>query len=296
METRAPKPDGSCVADVAVIHLARGANSSAALEQFLKSYQLHPADFPHELIVAFKGYDDSQSLQRHIELAESVGAVPLLLDKDDGFDLAAYRRAAERLKHEYIVCVNSFSEILVDGWLGLLLRALLTPGMGLVGATGSWESISSATFRGLSAHPDRTQRWNPLVLSRGVKEYFLFPRFPNIHVRSNGFAIRRSDFLGLRWPDDLEDKASLHALESGRAGFTRQIQAKGLEIAVVGADGRSYPPSEWQQSLTFRSGDQVNLLLADNRTRDFSEANPEIRNWLSLTTWNTPDAPSKDCS
>lgn len=294
METRAPKLDGSYSADVAVIHLARGANPSAALEQFLKSYQLHPAGFPHELIVAFKGYDDSQSLQRHIELAEAAGATSLVLDKDDGFDLAAYRRTAERLKHEYIVCLNSFSEILIDGWLGLLLRALLTPGMGLVGATGSWESISSATFRGLVMHPDRTQRWKLSVFMRGVKQYFLFPRFPNVHVRSNGFAIRRSDFVGLQWPDDLEHKESLHALESGRTGFTRQIMARGLKVAVVGANGQIYQPSEWSRSRTFRSGGQENLLIADNRTRDFSQAAQGIRDWLSLTTWNTLDAQSKD--
>ncbi|OYU87890.1 MAG: hypothetical protein CFE29_20930 [Bradyrhizobiaceae bacterium PARB1] len=296
MEIRALKLDSGDPADVAVIHLARGANPPAALEHFLKSYQLHPAGFQHQLIVAFKGYDDPQSLQRHIDLALAVGATPLLLDKDDGFDLAAYRRSAELLQHEYIVCVNSFSEILIDGWLGLLLRALLMPGMGLVGATGSWESISSTTFRGLLVHPNRTQRWNPSVLARGVKEYFVFPRFPNVHVRSNGFAIRRLDFLGIQWPDDLEHKESLHALESGCSGFTRQIQAKGLKVAVVGADGKIYPPSEWSQSRTFRSGNQENLLLADNRTRDFSKGDPEIRNWLSLTTWNTPDTPSKDRS
>ncbi len=289
MEGGALRPDSSCSANVAVIHLARGANPPTALEQFLKSYQLHPAGFPHELIVAFKGYDDPQSLQQHIELAAAVGATALLLDKDDGFDLAAYRRSAVLLQHEYIVCVNSFSEILVDGWLRLLVRALLMPGMGLVGATGSWESISGATFRGLSMHPDRTQRWNPFVFLRGMKEYFLFPRFPNVHVRSNGFAIRRLDFLHLQWSGDLAEKESLHALESGRSGFTRQIQAKGLKVAVVGADGRIYLPAEWPQSRTFRSGDQENLLLADNRTRDFSQANPEIRNWLSLTTWDTPD-------
>jgi hypothetical protein len=293
MEISAPENGDIDAADVAVIHLARGVNDPEALARFLKSYHLHSAGFPHELIVAFKGYSDIDLRRQHVEMAMSAGATPMVLDKDDGFDLAAYRRSAERLRHEYIVCVNSFSEILVDDWLGLLVRALLTPGMGLVGATGSWESISGTTFRGLSVHPDKAQRWNLSVLLRGVKEYFLFPRFPNVHVRSNGFAIRRSHFLSLRWPDDLEHKESLHALESGRSGFTRQIQARGLNVAVVGADGKIYHPSEWSRSRTFRAGDQENLLLADNRTRDFSQANREIRDWLTLTTWNTLDAQSK---
>lgn len=293
MGIRRSNRGGRTPGDVAVIYLARGVNEPDTLAKFLESYCLHRAGFPHELVVTLKGYSDLHLQQRHADLVISLGATPLVLDKDDGFDLAAYRRSAQMLQHAYIVCLNSFSEILVDDWLQFLLRALMSPGTGLVGATGSWESISSTTFRGLSSHPDEAQRLKLSVLLRGMKEYVLFPRFPNVHVRSNGFAIRRKDFLELRWPDDLENKESLHALESGRAGFTRQIQAKGMKVAVVGADGKSYAPRDWSSSRTFRLGEQENLLISDNRTRDFSQASQNIRDWLTLTTWNVIDEQSR---
>jgi hypothetical protein len=67
--------------------------------------------------------------------------------------------------------------------------------------------------------------------------------------------------------------------------LTRQVQSLGLETLVVGRDGRAYPPEQWPASATFRSGGQVNLLVADRRTREYAEAPPELRAQLERLAW-----------
>jgi hypothetical protein len=75
-------------------------------------------------------------------------------------------------------------------------------------------------------------------------------------------------------------------LEGSRRSLTRQVQERGLETLVVGRDG-TYPPERWRESATFRSGEQANLLLADNRTRHYQEAGRVARFGLAWLAWHT---------
>jgi hypothetical protein len=84
------------------------------------------------------------------------------------------------------------------------------------------------------------------------------------------------------------DKRAAYLLESGRQSLTRRIQEQGLRAVVVGRDGRDYDVEEWPASRTFRSGDQGNLLVADNQTRDYQTASPSRRRRLSRDTWGEP--------
>jgi hypothetical protein len=43
---------------------------------------------------------------------------------DDGFDWAAYRRAAEHLPHEFACFLNTHSRIRADGWLSILRQTV----------------------------------------------------------------------------------------------------------------------------------------------------------------------------
>ncbi len=79
--------------------------------------------------------------------------------------------------------------------------------------------------------------------------------------------------LSLDWPE-VGTKRGAWALESGRRSITRQVWERGLETLVVGRDGQAYERDRWFDSATFRSGGQRNLLIADNRTRQFDDATP----------------------
>ncbi len=89
--------------------------------------------------------------------------------------------------------------------------------------------------------------------------------FPNPHIRTNAFMIERQVFLDVL-PDSIETKNDSYLFESGPDGLTQRILQRGLQIVVVGADGRVYGMEEWAESDTFRLGGQRNLLVKDNQT------------------------------
>jgi hypothetical protein len=104
--------------------------------------------------------------------------------------------------------------------------------------------------------------------------------------------LRRDLFLSLR-TGPLATKRDAERFESGRRGMTRQVLARGLAVRVVGRDGVGYDPASWAASRTFRSGVQENLLVGDNRTRQFGDADPATRQMLAALAWGTaaPRAP-----
>ena len=56
-------------------------------------------------------------------------------------------------------------------------------------------------------------------------------------------------------------------------------------MRVVGRDGVAYPSERWRESATFRSGGQRNLLIADNRTFQYEQADPAFKNTLERMAW-----------
>jgi len=81
------------------------------------------------------------------------------------------------------------------------------------------------------------------------------------------------------------DKDAAHSLESGWRSITRQVLTMGLSVLVVGRDGHAYEPGEWPASRTFRSGEQENLLIGDNRSEEYRLASPAVRSTLSELAW-----------
>jgi hypothetical protein len=55
----------------------------------------------------------------------------------------------------------------------------------------------------------------------------------------------------------------------------------------VGRDGVAHPPERWPESATFRAGGQANLLVADNRTRQYDRAEGAERRALAEAAWGT---------
>jgi hypothetical protein len=48
-----------------------------------------------------------------------------------------------------------------------------------------------------------------------------------------------------------------------------------------------FEKERWPESHTFRSGDQHNLLVGDNRTRDYQHADPAMRRALAAMAWGS---------
>jgi hypothetical protein len=255
---------------IGLVHLVWAPLGPEPLREFLRSYHAHPAGAEHELVIALNGgrAGVAGDAAREALLGELAATEHRLI--------VAYDAAARRLEHRQLCLVNSYSVVLARGWLGRLCEALDEPDVGLAGASGSWES-QAEWVRG------RARYWpyQLATLRPGRRDY---PRFPNPHVRTTGFAISRARLLEMGL-DRVRDKRSAYLRESGRASITRRVREHGLRAVVVGRDGRAYDVDQWPASRTFRNGEQENLLVADKQTRDYERAGARTRRRLGRDSW-----------
>jgi hypothetical protein len=285
------------MAEICVVHLARRANGWETFERFMRSYEEHPPGIEHDFVVVLKGYDGPDPPPEYLDRVAPHGGTLLALD-DTGFDIGSYWAAGRALHHTSFCFLNSFSGIRDDSWLAKLAHHH-APGVGIVGASGSWESHRSGwnehLRQGLLVPPWRTapDPFPPRQLTtrdRGwlVKEWLRqragYLPFPNPHIRTNAFLIRRELMLDIS-VGNLSVKADVLQFESGQRSLTQQVLRRGLQVLVVGRDGLAYPPDEWPASHTFRSGDQANLLVSDNRTEEWLGNPSPLKKKQAASAW-----------
>jgi hypothetical protein len=331
---------------VAVIFLARSENgSTVGMDRFPRSYRSFAAGLPHDLFVIRKGEARKPGARATLSLMFEGTDAQFIDLSDDGFDIHAYLKAAATLPHEYLCFLNTASEITADNWLQKLHAPLADPGVGLAGATASYESITDTIDLGskviwlagrnelpldretieifrsqLAVHAadwieraevrsakgaaetathglaidrdvDYARFWCSATKPSGPLEGFSgFRRFPNPHVRTNGFIIRRKLLLECDF-DVEETKLACNHFESGPGGLPERLAARGLRAILVGADGRTFEVDRWAESGTFRLGDQKNVLIRDNRVEEFALAAPGERERLALMAWGAYSGP-----
>jgi hypothetical protein len=93
----------------------------------------------------------------------------------------------------------------------------------------------------------------------------------------------------------IRTKLDAYAFESSKSSLTSQLQLAGLKALVAGRDGRAYEDEEWPRSETYCQGEQRNLLVADNQTKDYTNGSPRRRLFLSRFAWGDKANPSLDC-
>jgi len=296
-----------------VVHLVRATNGIDPLATFLDSYRSHPAGIDHELVIVFKGFKRESDADPYLALAGAAMSEALFIG-DEGFDLTAYFVAADRLHRERYCFLNSYSEILADRWLAVMDAALDEPGVGLVGATGSYASVRSyllfhlglggayarifddrtrtrALMKQLGARRRAAQGSPPtwlaakLATAAEMRDQALwFEPFPNHHVRTNAFMLS-SEVRARMSVRPLHRKVDAYQLESGRTSMTRQVERIGLRPVLVSRDGMVHEVAAWAESSLFWQGRQESLLIADNQTRDYQLGDAELRLLLSRYAW-----------
>jgi hypothetical protein len=285
--------------NLCVVHLVRHANGWEPFDRFMRSYEENQADVPHDLVAACKGFPNHEVPLPFRERLAAHGGTFLALD-DQGFDIGSYWAAARALDYESFCFLNSFSLILDPGWLAKMVQKH-DPQVGIIGASGSWGTNRSGFGRllpalllppgGTAPPPFPPRRMSARDRAWLVKEYLhsarSFPSFPNPHIRTNAFLMRRDLMMHIQ-VGELSAKWDALAFESGRNSLTRQVLRQGLQALVVGRDGRGFPPQAWEESHTFRSGDQANLLVADNRTLEWAAAPSQIKERQVVEAWGWP--------
>lgn len=244
---------------IGVFYLARGADADALskFQAFRDSYLRWPAGAEHRLHVIFKGFSDSTQLEEARGVFVDLPRREIYLT-DEWLDLGAYFQAAGRVAHEKLCFLNTASRICGANWLAKL-AVNLTEDVGVVSCSGNYEAPQHAGRRNVP--------------------------FPNPHLRTTGFMMRRAQFLELQPPGGVADKMDAYMLEHGFDSITRRMASKGLKTLLVGKNGRGYAPAHWAKSEIFRLGGQANLLIADNQTSNFEKAGPDEKRMLFHLSW-----------
>jgi hypothetical protein len=245
--------------DVFYLIRFKDSNYHDRLNNFLLSYKNNRAGVRHQLNIIFKGFSHSdytikiKSIEKKYKLS-----FKSFFHDDLNFDIGSYISVARSSSAEYLFFLNSSSQILTPNWLKKFYVAYRNENIGLVGATGSAEKL----------------------------DHFWFLPSPNYHVRTNAFFIKNVLFKEIT--KDLysfPSKNSVWKFESGSQSFTKKILMKNLKCVIVGRDGLIYPMPLWFMSNTFKSGDQSNLIIADNQTETYRRSSKVLKNHLAYKAW-----------
>lgn len=265
---------------IGICHLVRAANGREPFEQFIDSFRRGlPTGDDWRLVLIFKGF--TGGTEAYLEQVRDL-PVETVDISDRGFDIAAYFRAAQRLMHDELIFFNSFAQLIEPRWFDLFTTHFRKAGIGLVGTTGSWESVTRNHLIYSRNATSLSQVGIKLALAAGLAP--LFPPFPNPHVRTNGFMIRRDVFLATKKFPVTSRFGSLF-YESGWLSLTRQVRARGLEALLVDRHGQAFTPERWNEMQGFRSDGQEDVIVRDNRTREFEDAAPDRKALLQRLTW-----------
>lgn len=244
---------------IGVFYLARGADDEALakFQAFGDSYRRWAAGVDHQLFVIYKGFGRASLLKPARETFADLVHEEIYLE-DEGMDLGAYFQAASRVENERLCFLNTASKICGPNWV-LKLSVNLAEGVGMVGCSANYEAPQHLGRENIS--------------------------FPNPHLRSNAFMIRRIHFLEMQPETGVNDKMDAYMLEHGTNSFTRRLASQGLKSLLVGRNGRGYEPAWWPKSQTFRQGRQSNLLVADNQSIAFAKAPSDEKRALYRLSW-----------
>ena len=221
------------------------------VERFAASYRAHPAGLAHRLVVLLNGFGPDE--ERRLRTCDALDRHPSTRPsgrRNSTLDLPAYAHAARVLDAAHLCFVNSHAEGARRRLAGSRSNgALAEPGVGVAGATGSYESPAldqPAAATQVAAVPE--------------------PAHPDERLHRRARPVR-----DLRWPD-VRTKAQAWELESGTRGMTAQVRAprpagpwSSTATAAVHEPDRRGRPAR-RPAL----GDQAKLLIADNRTRDWA--------------------------
>lgn len=266
-----------------VVHLVRALNGLTPFMNFIRSYTQYRPGQKHDLLIIFKGFGANHGLSEYKKILNGIEYKTMFV-QDWGYDIRPYFTATKRFDYQYFCFLNSFSTILDHDWL-YKMNSLISAGkVGLVGATGSYESVYSNLLM-----MEKTFKTKPLYhktqgyLRRQIYRLYFDP-FPNYHIRTNAFIISRPLMLKIRCGNMLRKLDALR-FESGKNSLTRQIMNMGFRVLMVGKNGNGYEKEEWFNNNIFFQNKQGNLLVADNKTRVYSEGTKEQKKILSKMAW-----------
>lgn len=215
-----------------------------------------PSDWPKIINRFVQSYASFESGARHDLYICSSGAKlsrnsKTILDKLDyreltyigeGWDIGAYQYCAQKLlNYDLVMFMNTQAFPVCDNWLGFFRDAYCAEGVGVYGASSSFEVAP--------------------------------------HLRTAAFAATPS--LLLKYPLTVSSREEACIFEHSIRNFTLWALHSGINVKVVLKKGIFALPNSRDISGVFRNGLQDELLIHDRHTLIFNESNDSEKSLLS---------------
>jgi MoaA/NifB/PqqE/SkfB family radical SAM enzyme len=185
-----------------------------------------------------------------------------------------YVKVAREHVYRYFLFLNSFSQVLVPGWLEMLYRQVQRPGVGIVGATGSYQSNTSDYYVFKNDKPKTLPAYKRAVLPlyRYIR-YTLtirghFPVFPNYHIRTNAFMIARDVMahLSAPGPDNLPMPTFVQLRVTNLCNLRCKMCGQWGDTGIYRADGFSASATDGEKERN-----RIRELIGAKRQLSLSE-------------------------
>lgn len=228
-------------------------------QQFFDSYKSFDAGIEHNLTVLIK----KSTPKNFINLITQKGFKVLELP-DAGLDIGAFILAAKELQGEYLFCIGSGAAILCNDWLLKFYNAFKNDSLiQLAGAMGSYAQ----------GHSDR---------------------FPNPHIRTCAFMMKRNLFLQYSDKCKLpQTKEDTWEIEHGAGSLTNFVLNRGGQAVVVNNCGDVFYPQDWEEAQTYITLDSK-AIMDDKWARRYTLTDKYLRTKIEMENWshNTTKYPS----
>jgi hypothetical protein len=277
----------------AVVYLAWLPYGISHFKSFVESYLNHPSGWDHELLIVFNGtqLEHPDPASEYVDFFRSKSSTPFeTMYFPKGQDIEIYSIISGQIGHDFIFYLNTFSIITCDEWLRKIALCWHDR-IGVIGASGSWQSYYSSVFATNSLWKKKGETWMAYYrkIKLFLKAFFiwrnLFDSFPNAHLRTNAFFVAREDFFKITSTITIKNKFDAYLFENGKNGMTRSFEKMGKQVMVINCDGDVFEKQNWHKSKTFRVGNQEKLMVTDNQTREYACASIDVRNKLSWLSW-----------
>ena len=157
-----------------------------SLDNFILNYSKFDPGCEHKLVICFKNLTSEEIAIRKKKLINIKCDYFIDYEKKNDFEWGTLKRLCQKYNKD-IFWLHDHSYPRVKGWLRNIVE--IYNKKTIVGCSSSFSSHYSNAF-----YRKKDDTYLQIII-KIIKYFFLFPKFPNPHLRTTGFLINASDFL-----------------------------------------------------------------------------------------------------
>ena len=253
-------------------YLSSGYVKINCLKNFLYNFKRFNPGYPYELVICFKKLNRGEK-EKRLKLIKDM-KVEIFFDENEKNDheWGTLKRLCKLKKNRLIFWMNDYGSPEKKNWLKIIMKHYKENRF--LGTSGSCSSHYSNSF--YRHHQDNYFN----TLFKIIYFFFTVPKFPNRHIRTNGFLIKSKDFLEFIKDKFVDSKLKSFLIESGYNSLTNFFLKKNYNIFIIDRTGKKFSLNKMRDSQTFAYSNQDKFLISDNHIRKyltFSNKNKMIK-------------------